>query len=59
MKVVIFGVIAAIAYSGGALAMAGVNGMGLNLAGPNGTELNSSATVDLNSLRLMRATLRH
>jgi len=58
-----------IAVSGSAFALGGANGMGLNLSGINGanlnlsgingTGLNSPAVVDLNSLRLLHAAIRH
>jgi hypothetical protein len=59
MKVVLLAAIVAIACSGSALALAGVNGTDLTLAGTNGTGLSPSPAVDLNSLRLVRAALRH
>lgn len=59
MKIGLLAAIVAIAYSGSALALAVVNGTDLNIAGPNGTKLGASETVDLNSLRIVRAALRH
>lgn len=50
--------------TGSALALSGMNGAGLNMSGMNGigingSGLNSAAVVDLNSLRLLRAAIRH
>ena len=69
MKTVFLAGVAAVALSGSAFALGGVNGTSLNLSGVNGTSfnlsgvngsgLNSPAAVDLNSLRLMRAVIRH
>jgi hypothetical protein len=73
MKTVFLAAAVAVAFSGSAFALA-VNGTGLNLSGMNGTSLNlggmngtvangsgsnSPAVVDLNSLRLLRAVIRH
>jgi hypothetical protein len=49
MKIVLLAAMVVIAYSGSALA----------LSGTNGTALNSPAAVDLNSLRVVGAVLRH
>jgi hypothetical protein len=69
MKTVFLAAVVAIAISGSAFALGGSNGTSLNLAGQNGTslnlagangsELNSPTAVDLNSLRLLHATVRH
>lgn len=44
--------------NGTSLNLSGTNGTSLNLGGVNGTS-NSGATIDLNSLRLVRAAIRH
>jgi hypothetical protein len=69
MKAVLLAAVAAVALSGSAFALGGVNGTSLNLSGVNGTSfnlsggngsgLNSPAVVDFNSLRLLRAAIRH
>ena len=59
MKIVLLAAMVVIAYSGSALALSGVNGTNFNLSGVNGTALNSPAAVDLNSLRVVGAVLRH
>jgi hypothetical protein len=64
--------VAMAAFSGGAFAamngsnlngiglnLAGLNGTGLNLAGLNGSALNTPAILDLNSLRVMHAAVKH
>jgi hypothetical protein len=69
MKTIFLATVAAVVLSGSAFALGGVNGTSLNLSGVNGTSLNlsgmngsalnSPAVVDLNSLRLLRAAIRH
>ena len=69
MKTVFLAAVVAITVSGSAFALGGVNGTSLNLSGingtslnlsgVNGTRLNSPAVVDLNSLRLLHAAIRH
>jgi hypothetical protein len=64
MKTVILAVVAAVALSGSAFALMTSNGRYVNLSGFNGITLNGSgsnspAVVDLNALRVLRATIRH
>jgi hypothetical protein len=59
MKIVLLAAMVAVACSGNAFALSGVNGTSLNLSGVNGPGSNSPAAADLNSLHVLRATLRH
>ena len=69
MKTVFLAAVVAITLSGSAFALGGMNGINLNLSGVNGvspnlsgvngTGLNSPAAIDLNSLRLLHAAIRH
>jgi hypothetical protein len=64
MKTVFLAAVVAIAISGSAFALlsangTSLNGTSLNLAGVNGSRLNSPTAVDLNSLRLLHASVRH
>ena len=67
MKTMLLAAVAAVTLAGNAFALIGANGTGLNLGGLNGTSFNlsgmnpapnSSAIVDLNSLRVLGAAIR-